>query len=35
VIAAVDRVDVLDDLLAPLVLDVEIDVRRLGARVGP
>src|SRR5215203_1606097 len=31
VIAAVDVVDVLDDLFATLVLDVEIDVGRLGA----
>ena len=31
VLAAVLRVDVLDDLLAPVVLDVEIDVGRLGA----
>ena len=30
-VAAVLRVDVLDHLLAPLVLDVEIDVGRLGA----
>jgi hypothetical protein len=29
--AAVARVDVLNDLVAALVLDVEVDVRRLGA----
>ena len=34
VVAPVLLVDVLDHLLAPLVLDVEIDVRRLGALPG-
>ena len=34
VVAAVLGVDVLDHLLAPLVLDVEVDVRRLGALAG-
>src|SRR5262249_26194914 len=33
-VAAVAGVDVLDDLLAPLVRDVEIDVGRLGALLG-
>src|SRR5690606_16721176 len=34
VLAAVLGVDVLDDLLAPLVLEVDVDVRRLGALGG-